>query len=454
MRKVDVARMLRRVVALFLVVVAAASARAADFSVPPALRPPVDFWIGVFAVHSKHQMVIHDPEDLSRIYSVLDLRDLAAAGYSDDRIGAIMRERETAEKARLRDLLLALDRADPRAPLGPEAQRLRALFAADRSPSKYRDAAAPERLRGQRGLRERFAYGLSHARGYFPEMERLFRAAGVPAEITRLTMVESTFNLKAYSKVGAAGVWQFMPATGRSFMRVDGVVDERLDPLIATHAAARFLRQNFDRLGSWPLAIKAYNHGPGGMSRAVRETGSTDIVTIIGTYRGPAFRFASRNFYPSFLAALHVERNAHKYFGDLKTHPMPRSERVVLDRPAALSAAARCAGTDPWALAELNPSLLSPVKSGRAKVPAGFALRVPPDRGARLRRCLQSLPPTVAARRAAPPARARVVHRVRAGQTLSGIAARYGCSIKQIRRTNRLRGSLVRTGQLLRIPRC
>jgi membrane-bound lytic murein transglycosylase D len=464
MRIAGVGRMVAGGLALLLAL-AASPVRGADFSIPASLRPQVDFWISVFATYSKHQMVITDAEHLERVYSILDFRDLAAQGMSDDQIGAIMRARETSEKERIRALLYELDAADLNQPLGPEAQRLRALFAADRSPSKFRDAAEPDRLRGQRGLRERFAQGLMIANGYFPEMERIFRSAGVPVEITRLPMVESTFNMKAYSKVGAAGVWQFMPGTARNYMRVNDIVDERLDPLVATRAAAQFMRQNYEKLGSWPLAIKAYNHGPAGMARAVRDTGSTDIAVIIRNYKGPAFKFASRNFYPEFLAALHVERNARKYFGDLPVRPRPESELVVLDGPTSLTAAARCTGTDPWTLAELNPGLLPPAKTGRAAVPAGYSLRVPPGSAARLDRCVAALPPPVMSRRDVPKsqrrgraerpsAKVRTVHRVRPGQTLSSIAARYGCSVDQLRRGNGLRSGAVKSGQLLRIPPC
>lgn len=448
-------------VALIVACGMTAPVRAADFRIPANLRTQVEFWIDVFATYSRHQEVIHDTEHLDRIYTVLDFRELAADGVNPGQIDRIMREQEDAEKARVRAILYRLqDDPDP-ATLTAEERRIQALFATDRSPTKYIDAAQPDRLRGQRGLRERFAEGIATAHGYFPQMEAIFRQHGVPVEITRLPLVESTFNMKAYSKVGAAGVWQFMPGTAKSFMRVDGVVDERLDPLIATRAAARFMRQNYERLGSWPLAIKAYNHGPGGMSRAVRETGTTDIAEIIRRYKGPAFKFASRNFYPEFLAAVHVERNHRKYYGDLRLDPPHRSETVVLSRPMSITSAARCAGEDVWAIAELNPGLLPPARSGRAAIPAGYGLRLSPGSGERFRRCVASQPePQIARapqqRRGGSPRDAAKprVHRVQRGQTLSGIAARYGCTVEQMRRGNGLRGKQVRTGQLLRVPPC
>ncbi|MFN8642015.1 MAG: transglycosylase SLT domain-containing protein [Candidatus Binatia bacterium] len=441
---------------------AAAPAIAGEFNVPPALRPQVEFWIGVFATYSRNQDVIHDTEHLDRVYSVIDLRDLAAEGASAGQIDGLMRAREDAEKARIRAMLYRLQADPDPATLTAEELRLQGLFAADPSPTKYLDAASAERLRGQRGLRERFAQAIGIAHAYFPRMEEIFRRNGVPVEITRLPLIESTFNMKAYSKVGAAGVWQFMPGTARHFMRVDDVVDDRLDPLTATTAAATFMRQNHDKLGTWPLAIKAWNHGPAGMARAVRDTGTTDIATIIQTYKGPAFKFASRNFYPEFLAALHVERNHRKYFGDLPLHPPLREETVVLSTPMSITTAARCSGGDVWSVADLNPNLLPPVRTGRVAIPAGFALRVPAGNGDDVRRCAASQPAMAAPRfagvrapqpRRAPTTSARV-HRVQPGQTLAGIAARYGCTIDQIRRGNGLRNPTVRAGQLLRIPPC
>jgi hypothetical protein len=168
-----------------------------------------------------------------------------------------------------------------------------------------------------------------------------------------------------------------MPSTGRRFMRVDALIDERRDPIESTRAAARFLRENYEKLGAWPLALAAYNHGPAGIARAVREVGSTDIVRIIDEYRGPAFKFASQNFYPEFLAALDVERNHKKHFGELTLmQPLP-THAVHLTHPIAIRSAAAYAGVDRDVLADLNPSLSAMVEDGRRAIPAGYRLRIP-----------------------------------------------------------------------------
>ena len=143
--------------------------------------------------------------------------------------------------------------------------------------------------------------------------------------------VESSFNPAAYSKVGAAGLWQFMPSTAKRFMRVDSLVDERLDPYSATEAAANLMLYNYRLLGTWPLAVTAYNHGPGGLRRAQEQLGTSDIAVIVKRYQGATFGFASRNFYVSFLAALEVDRNAEKYFGPIT--PLPDTQNTPVELP-------------------------------------------------------------------------------------------------------------------------
>jgi membrane-bound lytic murein transglycosylase D len=172
----------------------------------------------------------------------------------------------------------------------------------------------------------------------------------VPVDLVALPIVESGFRVVAQSSVGAAGIWQFTHGTGRRYMRIDHVLDERRDPLAATEAAARYLRGNYEMLGSWPLAITGYNHGEAGVATAVSQLGTTDLGVIVENYRGRAFGFASRNFYSEFLAARDVLRNAEKYCPGIGRSG-DRLERVNVDRYVALSHLARCAGVDSDTLA-------------------------------------------------------------------------------------------------------
>jgi membrane-bound lytic murein transglycosylase D len=189
---------------------------------------------------------------------------------------------------------------------------------------------ATERIRFQLGQADRFKEGLIRSSTWETHIAETFANRGLPPELAVLPHVESSFNAAAYSKVGAAGLWQFMRSTGRRYMRVDDAVDERLDPYRATEAAAQLLAYNYRVLGSWPLALTAYNHGAAGMRRARETVGTDDFVKINRTYNSRTFGFASRNFFPSFLAALTIDENPEKYFGALDRRPEQKFREVTM----------------------------------------------------------------------------------------------------------------------------
>lgn len=465
-----------------LVLAATATAALASplFPQPAALRSPVKFWQKIFGVYSKHQIVFHDPENLARVYSVLDFRDRAAAGDSELVLDLLKKQGIERERERIRSVLLRLDaRQGNSGGLDDEERKLWDLFGKDKDPRRFAAAADPARIRTQRGLRERFSEGIRISRRYLAEMEEVFRREGLPTELTRLPLVESCFDIEAYSKVGAAGIWQFMPATGRSYMAIGGVIDERRDPLRATRGAALHLKENYQALGSWPLAITAYNHGRGGMKRAVRETGTSDIGVIVTRYKGPAFGFASRNFYAEFLAALAVERSYQDYFGELKFDLPFASDEIQLSNALAGPVAARCADLPAEELAALNPAVDSAVFRGEGNIPRGYLLRVPPGSAGAFQQRLAQLAADARVVAVTPSrgrhatAKGKAVrastrsrggsggtiaatgnrtHRVSRGQTLSHIAERYGVPLTKLRSANRLRGDSVKAGQVLKIP--
>jgi membrane-bound lytic murein transglycosylase D len=233
-------------------------------------------------------------------------------------------------------------------------------------------------------------------------------------------------------------------------MRVDHVIDERNDPWHATVAASRLLAYNYQRTQAWPLALTGYNHGIGGMERAVRQFGTRDMATIIERYQSRSFGFASKNFYVCFLAALEVEENAQRYFGQLQRDPPDHPEVAVLTgyyRPASLAAAF---GVSLEALREANRALLPGVWSGQRLIPSGYALRIP-------RNPLRPAPHVVLA--SIPPAERHVeqvheaTYRVRRGDTLSRIAARFGVRTRDLMAANGIRSAnKLRVGQVLEIP--
>ncbi|GIW40043.1 MAG: hypothetical protein KatS3mg076_0620 [Candidatus Binatia bacterium] len=425
----------------------ARAVRAEELPVPPTVARQVEFWKKVFTT-SRDRVLLHDPEDPDRVYAVLDFGHLRRAGLDEGAIEREIRSGVERERERLAGVLRRLAHKHGTSQhLTPEEERLRDVFEGA-SRAEIREAAA--RVRSQRGIGERFARGLEVSRRYFPAIEEAFRRHGVPPELSRLALVESSFDLRARSSAGAAGVWQFLRSTGRLFLRIDEAVDERFDPLRAADAAARFLRRNYELLGTWPLAVTAYNHGPQGMARAVERLGTRDIERILREYRSPTFGFASRNFYAEVLAAIEVDAEPERYFGPLSPLAPLETEEVVVPDYVPFRSLARVLGVHPDELAEWNPALTSEVRRGKLHVPRGYLLRLPPglDRDSfRIR--YARLP---ANERFAAQKRLYFVHRVRRGDTLLGIARRYGTSVEAVRRANGLRGSTILVGQALRIP--
>lgn len=484
--------------ACMLVGASRASARPENFPKPAKLRPAIEFWKRVFASWSKHQVVVHDTLFLGKVYEVVDFRDWYPADGSGASAGMdVLRKARVEEaKERARQTLLRLHALGPNpdpSRLGPDERHVQAMFADVPGDTKYLDAV--DRLRTQAGLRENFYRGLARQSRYIDKMEAMFAARGLPTELARLPLVESTFNVEAYSKVGAAGVWQLMPSTGRQYMRVANDVDERRDPIRATAGAVRHLAGDYEALGAWPLAITAYNHGRSGVARGVAETGTTDIGEIATRYRGRAFGFASRNFYAEFVAVLELIDISKRHFRPLHSPEPLDAVEVRLDQSMRLQTAARLLGVSDDELAQFNPALMPAVRGGAASMPQGYVLRVPgaaSDAIAQLRRAPVEAAVQVAsvdderaerpssesrrvservtaaetprAREAAPavapkpvPTRqtreeVRVVaHRVTPGQTLFSIARRYGTTVALIQGMNDVRGG-VQAGQVLRVP--
>jgi membrane-bound lytic murein transglycosylase D len=358
---------MKSIALLLLTLVLAPIASAADNPLPrPAeLEPDIQFWIRVYSEISTNEGFIHDQHRLSVVYETLR--------FSPD---APPRERERqvdAARDHYQGILRRLASGAPAA--DPEAQRVRELWGADTNPATF--ALAVDDVRFQLGQSDRFHAGLVRAGAWETHIAEVLANLGLPAEIAALPHVESSFDPSAYSKVGAAGLWQFIRSTGRRFLRIDAAVDERLDPFRETEAAAQLLSYNYRLLGSWPLAITAYNHGAEGVRRAREQLGTDDIVRIVRDYRSPSFGFASRNFYVSFLAALSIAREPERYFGGFERTPETAFHEVKMPLPASAPALARTLGLDRDTLKSLNPALRPPVWNGQRPVPAGYVLRLP-----------------------------------------------------------------------------
>jgi membrane-bound lytic murein transglycosylase D len=332
---------------------------------PPELEPDVQFWIRVYSQISTNEGFIHDQHRLSVIYETLH--------FDADTPIRERSRRVDAQRSRVQEILRHL--ASGAAPQNSDEQKVRDLWGADTPPARF--AEAVDDVRFQLGQSDRFRAGLVRAGAWEAHIAEVLANLGLPAQIAALPHVESSFDPNAYSKVGAAGLWQFMRSTGRRFLRIDAAVDERMDPFRETEAAAQLLNYNYRLLGSWPLAITAYNHGAEGMRRAREQLDTDDIVRIVREYHSPTFGFASRNFYVSFLAALTIAEDPDKYFGSLHRGAEPQFVEVKLGTSASSTALVKTLGVDRETLRELNPALRPPVWSGQRMVPAGYVVRLP-----------------------------------------------------------------------------
>ena len=289
-----------------------------EFPVSPAMEARVRFWIRIFTAVSQNEAVLHDRDDLRIVYDVVPYETDAAVDSARASYGRLLTSLTVAE---LFPRSLQDEIAASAAP-APERRRLETLFASIAATRLDDYAHAIDNIRAQRGLKEIFADGLMRAELYLPEIRRIFAAAHLPTDLVYLPHVESSFNPNAVSRAGAAGLWQLTKETVDGRLRVAAKADQRFDPLLSSQVAAEYLARAYDVLGSWPLAVAAYNHGVPGLARARAAVGSDCLDDIIRGYDGATFGFASRNFYAEFLAAAHVARNAEYYFPGLKRTPV------------------------------------------------------------------------------------------------------------------------------------
>jgi membrane-bound lytic murein transglycosylase D len=270
--------------------------------------------------------------------------------------------------------------ADLKQPIDPallndREQYVYNLWAHVTEPNKFK--TAKDNIHAQFGLRGLYLTGLQRSGRYLEELKRVFRGYGLPEDLCYLPHVESAYNFRAYSKAGAAGMWQFTSYTGRLYLRINYGIDERYDPFKATDAAARLLKHNYEELGSWPLAVTAYNHGLAGMQRAKAQLQTDDLQTIIDKYDGRAFGFASKNFYAEFMAAVEVAKNFERYFGKIDFEKPDSFHVVQAPDNITLDALAKQLQMDKQAIAQMNPGLRPPIVRSLRRIPKGYSIRVP-----------------------------------------------------------------------------
>ena len=412
------------------------------------LRPQVEFWTKVFSEYSENQSIVHSIDDVRKVYEVLDFSEQAQT-LDAVQLSLLKGRAESHAKEQIDELLKRVDelQATPEK-MDAEEHRVYLMYADSTDPHRFRDAIGSFRV--QRGLRERTAHALQVSGRYLPQMEQIFASYGLPTRLTRLPLVESSFNLQAYSKVGAAGLWQFMPSSARIYMRLDEITDDRRDPWFSTDAAARHLRDDYNALQSWPLAVTAYNHGRGGVARGLAMVNGTTLTDLIQRYNGDSFGFASRNFYAEFLAASDVEHDWHRHFGDLQRDAPTQFETVETRDYIPYSTLQRLSNADDTTFRTLNPAYNDEVMDGRLYVPPGHLIRVPAGAADRFKLAYASLGPE---QRFEHQRQYYTVHRLERGESIARLAHRFGVSQQAILAANGLRSNArLRAGSNLKIP--
>lgn len=433
---------LPKFVVLLLILLASGSALADDsalFPQPAALDRDVNFWVSIFTKYSTKEGVLHDNRNLGVVYESVPLPDSSSRRA---------RQRASSNRRKHYQAILRTLASGKRDNLTTEEQRVLDLWPADVTNQEL--SAAVGRIRFQLGLSDRFQEGLERAGLYRDHVNAEFTRHGVPTALAALPHVESSYNLNAQSHVGASGIWQFTRSTGRRFMQVDHVLDERNDPFLATTGAAKLLAYNYSLTGNWPMAITAYNHGLAGARRAQRRHGDTAYVDILRNYNGRTFGFASRNFYVAFLAAKHVDQNAEKYFPNVV--PKKPIDYTIVRVPAYVAAnkVAEVLDINERTLREHNRALQGTVWQGSKHIPKDFQLRIP----------TRSLDAPVAELMSAlgdddlhADQLPDMFHKIQRGDTLSQIADTYGTRVSTLVALNNLGSShRIRAGQQLRLP--
>lgn len=309
--------------------------------------------------------------------------------------------------------------------------------------------------------REYIKMVLARKEQYFPMYEETMRDHDMPSDIIYLSIVESGLDPKIKSKMGAVGLWQFMPATGRMYgMQANTDMDDRMDPEKSTVAAAKYLKSLYKMFGNWEVALAAYNCGPGNVRKAIRRSGGK--TTFWGIY--DHLPKETRSYVPQFQAMLYVLNHLEEHNLHLEEPSYPLEyESINFNRAFNLERMADLSGVCLADLEKLNPSIKT------RKIPEShqtIALRIPKSKVLFVKENLawisdslgKNAPVLLAANPALPSsaspeaftsAASRLTYKVKSGDALGKIASRHGVSISQLRSWNKLNSNLIKVGQIL-----
>jgi len=278
---------------------------------------------------------------------------------------------------------------------------------------------------------------LRRSKKYTPMMRRIISEYGLPQDLVYVSLVESGYNPRAYSWARASGLWQFIASTGRLYkLNRNWWYDERRDPVKATHAACQFLRDLYKQFGSWELAMAAYNGGPGRVGRQIKKQKTIDFWKL-------NLRRQTMDYVPLIMAATIIAKNPEKYgFTDFEFEPEIVWDEVSIDKCLELAVVAREIGCTNQQLQDLNPELLRKYTPPNTK---NYKLKIPVGTSQKFLAAYDGMP--------SPKETSWVRHKIRRGETVSTIAARYGVSQYAILEANNIsRRSRIYAGKELIVP--
>ncbi len=309
--------------------------------------------------------------------------------------------------------------------------------------------------------REYMKMVLARKEQYFPMYEETMKDYGMPVEIQHLSIIESGLDPKIKSHMGAMGLWQFMPATGREYgMEVNPDIDDRMDPEKSTKAAAKYLKALYKMFGNWEVALAAYNCGPGNVRKAIRHSGGKNTFWGIYDYLPKE----TRSYVPQFQAMLYILNHLEEHNLHLEEPSYPMEyEQLNFDKTFQLKTLASLTEVCLKDLEKLNPS----IKQGRVpESHRSMSIRIPKSKAFFIKENLawisdslsKAAPILVAstsqvetATKGSSPQQttSRIAYKVKSGDAIGTIASRHGVTLTQIKQWNNLSSNLIKEGQIL-----
>lgn len=288
--------------------------------------------------------------------------------------------------------------------------------------------------------RKTFIRWLERAQRYIPFVRKVFQEQGLPEDLVLLPFAESGYNPWAYSRAGAAGMWQFMPGTARKYgLKVNWWIDERRDPYKSTYAAARLLKNLYQTFGDWYLALAAYNAGEAKILKAIKRSKKNDYFGISRSRR--YLKRETRHYVPKFLAILKIVKHLKELgFPEIDLKKQFPLAKITLSPRTDLVALSNYLGLDWATFRDLNPALRRTISPPWDKV----VVYLPPDKLALARKFIQQKKKVYAG---------IIRYRVKPGDSLWLISRRFGVPVKVIKSLNKLHSNLLRPKTYLLLPK-